>query len=123
MKIYLLVICIMGILTQNVLAQKNITASNHKQNERRDSNDFPGFDHGLLLETAPDTTANISFGDFDGDGHLDILLVKGRHWPMVDRILLGDRSGSIRKAYNLGEIADRSYTGAVADFNGDGFLD
>jgi hypothetical protein len=115
MKIYLLVICIMGLLSQHVRAQKNA--------ERRHANDFPGFEHSLLLETAPDTTANISFGDFDGDGHVDILLVKGRHWPMVDRVLLGDGKGGIRKAYNLGEIADRSYTGAVADFNGDGFPD
>lgn len=107
MKTYLLVICVMGMLTQHVLAQNNI----------------PRFDHSLLLETIPDTTANISFGDFDGDGHLDILLVKGRHWPMIDRVLLGDGSGAIRKAYNLGEIADRSYTGGVADFNGDGFPD
>ncbi len=107
MKTYLLVICVMVMLTQHVLAQNNI----------------PRFDHSLLLETTPDTTANISFGDFDGDGHLDILLVKGRHWPMIDRVLLGDGSGAIRKAYNLGEIADRSYTGGVADFNGDGFPD
>ena len=110
----------MGILTQNAVAQN-----------------FPNFDHSLLLETAPDTTANISFGDFDGDGHLDILLVKGRHWPRVDRVLLGDGSGGIRKAYNLSEIADRSYTGAdcipfapypattifAADMNKDGFID
>lgn len=105
MKVNLLVTFAMGILTQQVFAQRI---------------DFPTFAHSLLLETTPDTTANISFGDFDGDGHLDILLVKGRHWPMIDRILLGDGSGSIRKAYNLGQIADRSYTGAVADFNGDG---
>jgi hypothetical protein len=109
MKTYFFVACMMGMLTQPALAQK--------------SSAFPSFDHSLLLETEPDTTANISLGDFDGDGHLDILLVKGRHWPRVDRILLGDGSGNIRKAYNLGEIADRSYTGAVADFNGDGSPD
>lgn len=65
------------------------------------STDFPDFDHNLLLEATSDTTANVSFGDFDGDGHLDILLVKGRHWPIVDRVLLGDGSGRIRKAYDL----------------------
>jgi hypothetical protein len=107
MKICFLVLCIMGILTQPVSAQKGILH----------------FTRSLPLEEAPDTTANISLGDFNGDGHLDMLLVKGRHWPRVDRILLGDGSGKIRKAYNLGEIADRSYTGAVADFNGDGFPD
>jgi len=97
----------MSTMAQKVLAQQNIS----------------DFDHSLLLETKSDTTANVSFGDFDGDGHLDILLVKGRHWSIVDRVLLGDGKGGIRKAYNLGAIADRSYTGGLADFNGDGFLD
>jgi FG-GAP-like repeat len=107
MKIYFFIVCLASTITQQVLAQNNI----------------PGFDHSLLLEAVSDTTANVSFGDFDGDGHLDILLVKGRHWPIVDRVLLGDGLGRIRKAYNLGKVADRSYTGGVADFNGDGFPD
>ncbi|MDR3712638.1 MAG: VCBS repeat-containing protein [Puia sp.] len=124
MKIYFFVLCLAGTMTQKVIAQSNIYASNHMQNKKEKYiNDFPDFDHGLLLETTSDTTANVSFGDFDGDGHLDILLVKGRHWPIIDRILLGDGSGGIRKAYNLGRVSDRSYTGGVADFNGDGFLD
>ena len=111
-------------MSQKVLAQKNINASNHKQEKKGKSiNHFPDFDHYLLLETKSDTTANVSFGDFDGDGHLDILLVKGRHWPIVDRVLLGDGLGRIRKAYNLGKVSDRSYTGGLADFNGDGFID
>jgi len=86
-------------------------------------NDLPDYDRSLLLEAISDSTANVSFADFDGDGHPDILLVKGRHWPIVDRVLLGDGKGGIRKAYDLGTVADRSYTGAVADFNGDGFPD
>jgi hypothetical protein len=49
--------------------------------------------------------------------------VKGRHWPIIDRVLLGDGLGRIRKAYNLGNVSDRSYAGALADFNGDGFVD
>jgi hypothetical protein len=107
MKISLFIVCLISAMAQKVLAQQNI----------------PDFDHSLLLETKSDTTANVSFGDFDGDGHLDILLVKGRHWPIVDRVLLGDGKGGIRKAYNLGAIADRSYTGGLADFNGDGLPD
>lgn len=84
---------------------------------------LPDYDKSLQLETKLDTTANVSLGDLDGDGHLDLLLVKGRHWPIVDRVLLGDGKGGIRKSYDLGGIADRSYTGGLADFNGDGFLD
>jgi hypothetical protein len=91
MKTYLLITCLLSTITQNILAQKN-----------------PNFDHSILLETRSDTTANVSFGDFDRDGHLDILLVKGRHWPIVDRILLGDGTGGIKTSYNLGDIADRS---------------
>ncbi|MGC4034773.1 MAG: VCBS repeat-containing protein [Chitinophagaceae bacterium] len=95
----------------------------HKVVAQKKGNDFPIFDHSLLLETKADTTANVSFADFNGDGHPDILLVKGRHWPIVDRVLLGDGKGNIQRAYDLSTIADRSYTGAVADFNGDGFPD
>jgi len=124
MKIYFFIVCLVGTMTQKVLAQKNNYASNHKQEKKgRYINDLPDFDHSLLLEAKSDTTANVSCGDFDGDGHLDILLVKGRHWPIVDRVLLGNGSGGIRKAYNLGKVSDRSYTGGLADFNGDGYLD
>src|ERR1700733_14818599 len=108
MKGYFLILSLLSAATQQAFAQK------HR---------LPNFNDSLLLETTSDTTANVSFGDFDGDGHPDILLVKGRHWPIVDRVLLGDGTGKIRKAYNLGNVADRSYTGGLADFNGDGFLD
>lgn len=107
MKIHVLVLFAPVFLAQHIFAQTG----------------FPSFDHSLLLETTPDTTANVSFADFDGDGHLDILLVKGRHWPMIDKVLLGDGKGGIRRRYDLSEIADRSYTGGVADFNGDGSPD
>jgi len=124
MKIYLFIVCLVGTLTQKVLAQKNIYAAHHKQEKKeKHSNDFPDFDRYLLLEATADTTGSVSCSDFDGDGHLDILLVKGRHWPIVDRVLLGDGLGGIRKAYDLGKVSDRSYTGGVADLNGDGFPD
>ena len=119
MKIYFFIFCLLGISTQNVLSQMN----DKQEKKGKYSDDFPDFDTTLILEPTSDTTANVSFGDFDGDGHLDILLVKGRHWPIVDRVLLGDGLGGVRKSYKLGEISDRSYTGALADFNGDGFLD
>ncbi|MCE6989551.1 VCBS repeat-containing protein [Dyadobacter sp. CY323] len=121
MKSLLFIFCFFSIFDQDALAQANIATASNKQQEN--GNDYPDFDQTLLLETKSDTTANVSFGDLDGDGHLDILLVKGRHWPIIDRVLLGDGSGGIRKSYSLGEIADRSYTGGLSDFNGDGFLD
>ncbi|HEY4286573.1 MAG TPA: VCBS repeat-containing protein [Puia sp.] len=70
MKIYLFIICLASTLTREALAQKN-------------GKDLPNFNRSLLLEERSDTTANISLGDLDGDGHLDILLVKGRHWPII----------------------------------------
>jgi hypothetical protein len=114
MKLLLLVICIASILPHKNFAQKNKSEYAHY---------LPNFDQALQLEEKSDTTANVSFGDFDGDGHLDILLVKGRHWPITDRVLLGDGKGGIRKTFNLGKVSDRSYTGSVADFNGDGSPD
>ncbi len=123
MKFYLSILCILGTLTEGVFAQNNITSSNPNQNKGTGINNFPNFNRRLQLDEKPDTTANMSFGDLDGDGHLDIVLVKGRHWPIVDRVLLGDGVGGIRKAYNLGNVADRSYTGGLSDFNSDGFLD
>jgi len=123
MKIHFFIMCLVSTICRGALAQEyNHTSQRQEKKEKHISN-LPDFDHAMLLEDKPDTTANVSAGDFDGDGHLDILLVKGRHWPIVDRVLLGNGSGGIKKAYNLSNIADRSYTGGLADFNGDGFPD
>ncbi|HEV8139646.1 MAG TPA: VCBS repeat-containing protein, partial [Pyrinomonadaceae bacterium] len=51
---------------------------------------FISFNRQLLLESTSETSANVSIGDLNGDGNLDILLVKGRHWPLISRVLLGD---------------------------------
>lgn len=77
----------------------------------------------LFLETSSETSANVSSGDVNGDGNLDLVLAKGRHWPLVDRVLLGDGRGHIVTAYDLGDTADRSYSGRLADLDGDGDLD
>ncbi len=84
---------------------------------------FPRYDRVLLLETTSETSANASIGDLNGDGNLDILLVKGRHWPLVSRVLLGDGRGHFPIAYNLGETPYRSYSGPLVDIDGDGDLD
>ena len=84
---------------------------------------FPRYDRVLLLETNSDTSANMSIGDLNGDGHLDLVLVKGRHWPRMSRVFLGDGRGHIVATYNLGEAAYRSYSGRLVDIDGDGDLD
>ena len=81
------------------------------------------FDTPVFLEDSAATSANVSLGDVDGDGHLDVVLVKGRHWPLVDRVLPGDGSGGFGPAYDLGPQADRSYSGVLVDMDGDGDLD
>ena len=84
---------------------------------------FPNFDRVLLLEPNAETSANVSVGDLNGDRHLDLVLVKGRHSPLVDRVLLGDGTGRFGVRYDLGPTADRSYSGQLADLDRDGDLD
>lgn len=113
MKRYLPIGCVLIVISQFCLAQTKQGTSVW----------YPSYYSSLVLDPTPDATANVSSTDFNGDGHLDILLVKGRHWPILDWVLLGDGQGNVRKAYELGETADRSYTGGLADFNGDGWMD
>ena len=50
------------------------------------------FERVLLLEAKGESSAGVA-GDIDGDGDLDIVLAKGRHWPMLDVILRNDGKG------------------------------
>ena len=59
MKNCFLILCLLSATTQQVLAQKYR---------------LPNFNDSLLLETTADTTANVSFGDLDGDGEYEIVL-------------------------------------------------
>jgi hypothetical protein len=77
----------------------------------------------LQLETTAETSANVSIGDVNGDGNPDLVLAKGRHWPLVDRVLLGDGHGHISMAYDLGAASDRTYSGLLVDLDRDGDLD
>ena len=76
----------------------------------------------INLETTSEDSANVSMGDLDRDGDLDLVLAKGRHTPLLDRVLLNDGKGGF-VASNLGPTADRTYTAALADIDGDGDLD
>src|SRR4026207_463058 len=80
------------------------------------------FSRVINLETTSEDSANVSMGDLDGDGDLDLVLAKGRHNPLRDRVLLNDGKGG-SAASDLGPTADRTYTAALADVDADGDLD
>src|SRR5690349_8779322 len=84
---------------------------------------LPNFTRVLLLEQTSETSANVSIGDLNGDGFPDLVLAKGRHWPLIDRVLLNDGHGKFPNAHNLGDVADRSYSVTLADIDRDGDLD
>ncbi|MEP7380166.1 MAG: FG-GAP-like repeat-containing protein [Gemmatimonadota bacterium] len=81
------------------------------------------FERTLQLETTSETSANVSIGDLNSDGNPDLVLAKGRHWPLVDRVLFGDGRGHFPTAFDLGTASDRSYSGLLVDLDGDGDLD
>jgi hypothetical protein len=81
------------------------------------------FERVVFLEDAAENTANASIGDLDGDGDPDIVLAKGRHWPLPDLVLLNDGRGNFVERHPLGAEADRSYTAALTDLDGDADLD
>jgi hypothetical protein len=81
------------------------------------------FDLAVPLESESETTANVSLGDLNGDGYPDIVLAKGRHWPLRDPVLLNDGKGHFAQGAPLPNKPDRSYSAPLADLNGDGSLD
>ena len=80
------------------------------------------FDRVVLLEQKAETSASVSLGDIDGDGDLDIVLAKGRHWPLDNLVFRNDGKGHFTREV-LGSAPDRTYSAALADLNGDGSLD
>ena len=81
------------------------------------------FDRSVALEDSAATSASVSIGDLNADGHQDIVLVKGRHWPLANLVLLGNGNGTFQPAYPLGGQPDRSYSGVLVDLDLDGDLD
>ena len=71
---------------------------------QRSAAPLPSFTTVINLETTSEDSANVSMGDLDGDGDLDLVLAKGRHKPLLDRVLLNDGSGKFT-ASDLGPTA------------------
>jgi hypothetical protein len=74
------------------------------------------------LVVSTEITANVSLGDLDGDGDLDVVLAKGRHKRLVNVVLLNDGKGHFEQTA-LSETADKTYSVPLADLDGDGDLD
>src|SRR3954454_13302008 len=77
------------------------------------------FTRAVPLEKSAEYTANVSLGDVDGDGKLDMVLAKGRHGPQRDVVLLGDGKGHFKPGATLPNAPDRSYSAPLADLDGD----
>ena len=84
---------------------------------------LPQYARTFQLNATADTSANVSIGDLNGDGKLDILLVNGRHWGGRSIVMLGDGHGHFPTAYPLTPDRYRSYSGRLVDLGGDGDLD
>ncbi len=75
------------------------------------------------LETVSETSSNASIGDLNGDGHPDIVLVKGRHWQLTTKLFFGDGKGHFTAGPPLPSNATKSYSGSLADMTKSGHLD
>ncbi len=81
------------------------------------------FDSIVVLENKSETSANVSFGDLDGDNDLDIVLAKGRHWPLYNKILFNNGKGEFTNVVELGTKPDKTYSTVLADLDNDGDFD
>src|SRR5437867_10630006 len=106
-----------------VLSTQTLESQTSRNTQALDMARLPSFTRVLLLEESSETSANVSIGDLNGDGYADIVLAKGRHWPLINRVLLNGGHGRFPVAHTLDDVADRSYSVTLADLDRDGDLD
>jgi hypothetical protein len=96
----------------------------HKNNlSKTEEKELRRFDSVIVLESKSETSANISFGDIDSDGDLDIVLAKGRHWPLFNKILFNNGKTEFTNVVDLGTKPDNTYSTVLADLDGDSDFD
>ena len=81
------------------------------------------FDSVIVLESKSETSANISFADLDGDKDLDIVLAKGRHWPLFNKLFFNNGKGEFPAPVDLGTKPNKTYSTVLADVDKDGDMD
>jgi FG-GAP-like repeat len=75
------------------------------------------------LETVSETSSNASIGDLNGDGHPDIVLVKGRYWQVTSKIFFGDGQGHFTPGPALPSKAAKSTSASLPDMTRSGHLE
>ena len=84
-----------------------------------------GSGYFVLDDTFPDNTLytyDVTVGDIDNDGHLDIIEGNGNTLGnQQDRVFLNDGSGKFNLRQSLGD--KNTWSIAIADLNNDGYLD
>ncbi len=117
-------VCLAGALAPQLIRPTAVDAQTAPSSAIRTPTVGPlrAFDRVRLIEQASETSASVSIGDIDRDGDLDVVLAKGRHWPLADLVLRNDGRGQFITE-TLANAPDRTYTAALADLDGDGDLD
>lgn len=77
----------------------------------------------ISLETVSGNSANASIGDLNGDGHPDIVLVRGRHQQVTSLMFFGDGKGRFTPGPALPSKATKSYSASLTDLSKSGHLD
>jgi hypothetical protein len=107
----------------SLLAALTIPAAIATDHPNRSAKRFPHFERFALLEQNSDTSANVSIGDLNNDGALDIVIAKGRHWPLQSQVFLNDGHGRFPDSHELNETPARTYSAHLIDIRGSGVPD
>lgn len=77
----------------------------------------------LTLGTESNRSASARIGDIDRNGHLDVIVANGRHWPQQNFAFLNQGRARFSMRRRLGDDQNASYAAELADLDGDGDLD